>query len=390
MRAPVLRGQIDRVGRAQHPIFARRHRLERLKAVRALLPHILVGIHAARNVDDSGRHILRFKNIQRAQNRLLPRAVAVIAHPHLGRIALEQARLLLGERRAQRRHNARNALLAQRHHVHIALDQNQPLQPALLARHVEGVQSLPLVEHRRVRCVEVFGIAVAHDAPAEAQHLALRVDDGKHRAVAEHVVAAAVLLARKAGLLELLERKALPGQMARERVPALRRGAKSEAAYARVVQPAFVQIAQRLRALRRPDRGVIKARRLEIGLVDAFPERAHFVAVAAVADAFGQLHVRPLGQHPDGVHELHALDVHHKIDDRAALMAAEAVIHLRFAVHAEGRRLFPVEGTASPEPAPFLLQLDIIRHHVHNIDAPSQLVQPDVRKPGTHLPPPVL
>ena len=59
----------------------------------------------------------------------------------------------------------------------------------------------------------------------------------------EHIVAAAVLFARKTGLPDLLEGKALPGQMPCERVPALRRGAQPEAAYARVVQPAPVQIA---------------------------------------------------------------------------------------------------------------------------------------------------
>ena len=57
----------------------------------------------------------------------------------------------------------------ERDHVHIAFDDDQPLGGAAGGRGaVDVVECAALVEERRVGGVEVFGLAVAEDAPAEA------------------------------------------------------------------------------------------------------------------------------------------------------------------------------------------------------------------------------
>ena len=85
------------------------------------------------------------------------------------------------------------------------------------------------------------------------------------------------------------------------------------------------------------------------------------------------------------VHELHALHLHHEMDGRAALMTAEAVIKLRFTVHAERRRLLVVEGAAAPETPSLLLQRHIFRNDLLKTRTGPKLVQPCIRKSYGHL-----
>ena len=164
-------------------------------------------------------------------------------------------------------------------------------------------------------------------------------------------------------------------------VPAVRRGAQAEPTDAHIVQSPAVQVGQRLRALAPPEHGVIVPGRLDIGRVQPLAQRPGLIGVRLLR-ALGQGQMCPLGEQVHRVQELHPLDLHHERDDASALVAAEAVKGLRFAVHAEGGGLFAVERTQAPEPAALLLQDNIVGYHVHDVDAASQLVKPRVRYPS--------
>ena len=91
--------------------------------------------------------------------------------------------------------------------VHIAFDHDQPLGGAARgAGAVDVVERAALVEERGVGRVEIFGLAVAEDAPAEGDDPAARVADRDHQAAAEAVVAVAAFfgLDQHAGLDELV------------------------------------------------------------------------------------------------------------------------------------------------------------------------------------------
>lgn len=251
-----------------------------------------------------------------------------------------------------------------------------------LARKVQRVEPLTLVEHRRVRRIEILRLRVAHRAPAKAQHLSLRVDDGKDGAPAEHIVRAAVPLHREPRAPQKFRVKALFAQMADQRVPAARRGPKPEAADVRIVQSAPVEVIERLRALFRPQERMKISGCRDVRLVDAFLFlRAERSLLAALAAALGQRQMRALRQILHGLLKFHALHFHDEIQRGSALVAAETIVELRFGVHRKGRRLFIVEGATAPEAAALLLERDVFGHELFQIDPRAQLIQKRIRKP---------
>ena len=83
-------------------------------------------------------------------------------------------------------------MLRQGHHVHVAFHHQHPARLAnRLARLVQAIQLLTFFEQGSFRRIEVFGLALPQHAAAETDHRAALVEDGKHDAVAEAVVALA-------------------------------------------------------------------------------------------------------------------------------------------------------------------------------------------------------
>ena len=68
--------------------------------------------------------------------------------------------------------------------IHISFAEDEPLSAEVL-RVIEGEEVLALLVRRSVVRVEVFRLAVVHDAPAEGYDRARRVDYREHHAVAE-------------------------------------------------------------------------------------------------------------------------------------------------------------------------------------------------------------
>ena len=112
--------------------------------------------------------------------------------------------VLLGQRRAQRGRHAFHPKLGQGHHVHVPLHQNDPGKASGLPEQIGRKNGVALVEGRRIGGVEVLGHRIAHGASAEAQDVAVGVDDGKHGAVSEHVEGASLAPQHQPGLDKLL------------------------------------------------------------------------------------------------------------------------------------------------------------------------------------------
>ena len=145
-----------------------------------------VGVEPAGEANDLGLHPLGLKNVERAQNGVLAGVIAVVSDVYKRHIALHQAGLLGRERRAQRGHRAHNARLREADDIHVPFYQHQTARAAP-PQAVEPVKVIALVEHRRVRRVEVLGLFVAHGPAAKANDLLIGADDGKHHPAAEHV-----------------------------------------------------------------------------------------------------------------------------------------------------------------------------------------------------------
>src|SRR5207237_6160762 len=100
---------------------------------------------------------------------------------------------------------------------------------------VEPIELAALLEERRLGRIEVLGLAFADDAAAESDHVAARVEDRKHDALAKAVVTARLLLRALGGLaiddepgvLELARR--IVGEHRREVLPSLGRVADAVA-----------------------------------------------------------------------------------------------------------------------------------------------------------------
>jgi hypothetical protein len=106
-----------------------------------------------------------------------------------------------GQRRPHRRHRLLDPGLVQREDVEVPLDDDRGAGPPDgVERGVQAVERLLLVEQRRLGRVDVLAVldlGIQH-AAAEADHALLPIDHRQHHAVAEKVVAAALVDADEA------------------------------------------------------------------------------------------------------------------------------------------------------------------------------------------------
>ena len=120
----------------------------------------------------------------------LPGIVAVEAEDRRRIEAPQPLELRFGQCGAVGRDDFGNAGAVERDHVHIAFDHDQPPGSAAgRAGAVEIVERAALVEEDGLRRVQIFWLARAEDAAAEADHAAARIADRDHQPPAEAVVA---------------------------------------------------------------------------------------------------------------------------------------------------------------------------------------------------------
>ena len=234
----------------------------------------------------------------------------------------DDARLLLGQRGAERGDRAVEPRLMQGDNIHIALGQNKIAALCRLGK-VERKQVAALVEDRRLGRIEVLGLGVVQHAPAKRDHVAAHIDDWEHHAVTEPVVNTPLFAAAdKARVHQLVARVALGDHCVHERMERIRRIAKAEPIHRAAGQAAADKILLRRAVFRLPQGIIEKPRRI-------LTERVQPLAVArrlAVGLALlGHLHARARGEEAHRVREFQPLGLHHKGDHAAARAAAEAV-----------------------------------------------------------------
>ena len=182
-----------------------------------------------------------------------PAAVAVEAQDRLGRHAPQQPDLVLGQRRAERRHGLREARLGQGDDVHVAFDDDRSGPCRAPRRGRRGrCKDAALMEERRLRRVQVFGGGIRiQRPPAEGDDAALEIADRKHDAMPEPVVGDGDVVARDqhARGHHVGCREAGFGQVLLQRRPAVGRVAQAEAGDGLgASSPRSVEVAARLRA----------------------------------------------------------------------------------------------------------------------------------------------
>ena len=168
--------------------------------------------------------------------------VAVEAEHRLGRDLPQRLQLLGRQRGAERRHRAGEAGLVQGDDIHVALDHHhRAAAEGPLPRQVEAVEAAALGEQLGLRAVDVFRLAVAEDAAAEADGPAAPVADREDHPVEEHVDHAGLRPVRVARLHqpggdELLGRDPLALEVGGQRPAALAGPAQAEAGDGRLAQ----------------------------------------------------------------------------------------------------------------------------------------------------------
>lgn len=170
---------------------------------------------------------------QCAPGGLAPGLVAVKTEQHAGHHAEQALEVLFAGGGAKGGHGIAQALLGQGNDVHVALDDDDLVEVAVvLARLVQPVQLLPLVENRGFRGVQVLGLVVAEHPATEGDDAPAAVTYREHHPVAEAVVALAALgvLDQQAGIDHHLLLQGVGTQVLEQVVPAGRGKAQAEVA----------------------------------------------------------------------------------------------------------------------------------------------------------------
>ncbi len=115
------------------------------------------------------------------------------------------------------------ALLGQGDYIHVALDHHYFVEIAVcLASLIKAVEFLAFVKDRGFRRVQVLWLVVAQHPAAKGDHPSATVADREHHAVAEAVVAFAVLgvLDQQAGVDQSFLLQCVAAEMLHQVVPA--------------------------------------------------------------------------------------------------------------------------------------------------------------------------
>ena len=214
------------------------------------------------------------------------------------------------------------------------------------------------MEQGRFRAVEIFGLALAEDATAEADRAATALGNGEHHPVAKAVVRAALAFFgadQQAGFDEKILGKAGAGELCLQAAAALWRKAQTETGHRRFLEATTAQVRQRRLALGQPQALLIPRGRRR----DRF-----FETVAPPLDGLrfrrrvGQAEPGLGSECTNGLDEAQVLRLHDEIEYRAVLAAAEAVVESLLVVDGERRRFFLMKRAQAEKFPPVPLESD--------------------------------
>ena len=331
--------------------------------------------HTAGQAQDFDGKFGVVQNLQCALGSQLTGIIVIVAQHQLLGVAAEESRLLHRQRRAHRGHRVVEAGLMQRHHVQVALAEDDVGALGLFGQ-IQAVQHAALTVCKCFGGVHILGLGLVQHAAAKAHHIAAHVDNGQHQTVAELVIEAAVFIFHhQACADELRLGKALLGHGREQRIPTVGRGTHTEAHGHGAGDLAAVEIGTHGGALLALQHLVVEPRG---GLVQLQHTAAQLLR--AVAVILGDGHIDALGQKTDGIGIGEVFDLHHEVDDAAALLAAEAVVDLLVGRDGEGAGLFIVEGAQTKEVGTLARKRNVAAYHIGDIIAGDQLVQKVLRK----------
>ncbi len=276
-----------------------------------------------------------------------PRFVAVQANDRFGRERPQEQNLLLGQRGAERGDDIPDPRLMHLDRVHVALDhRDRALGTHRGDRVGQAVKGSALVKKRRFGGVEILGLAVAENPPAEGDDLAPAVLNRKHDPAAEAIVRISFIgFDQQPGFDQAVLAKVVAHQRGLERVAPVGRVAETELGDGFVRESPAAQVFERRASLGHAQRALEeRARHAEGGDQRA----ARFVAGARFRVALGQRHSRLVGQPLDRFRERQSLGFHDEIENAAVLAAAEAMVETLVLVDGKRGRLFLVKR-AEPE-----------------------------------------
>ena len=161
--------------------------LERLgKGLCAEFPDVFVRVLGAGKLQHPHRKAYFSEELYGFVGRPLPRLVAVVIEHHLLGVPRQKAGVFGRDGRAQRGHRVFKPRRLDGDGIHISLAQDH-LFGAGLPGKIQPEEHAALFKTGRIGGVEVFGLGIVHDPPAESHNVPRRVNDRKHHAVAEKV-----------------------------------------------------------------------------------------------------------------------------------------------------------------------------------------------------------
>ena len=327
---------------------------------------VTVGQHHAAQV-----HRILLDKLNRTASSLLTGGIAVKhIHDALGKTS-ERLDVMLRERGAQRSDNVFNPRLPTGDAVGISLHHDGGiLRDDKLLSPVKAVEVSLFMEHARLGGVEVFRLAVAHNAPAKGDVMTLLIKNGKHHAIVKTVGKLPTPTAHgHVGVDHLLRGKARLRQMRHQRV-ATRRKAQAVAAADVAAHTAAGEILARTAVLTAHEHDVVELCRLGAQVIDA----SALGAALAIGAGIVQLNAGTVGQVANRLGEAQVLALHDVGEDVAALATAKAVPHLRSRDNVKRRGLFAMEGTAAPKLMAAGLELNRFLHDGNQIGRSAYLV----------------
>ncbi len=200
--------------------------------------------------------------------------------------------------------------------------------------------------------------------------MTLLVKNGEHHAVVKTVgKLPAPTTHGNIGVDHLLRGKTRLRQMRHQRITT-RCKAQAVAAADIAAHTATGKVLARTAVLTAHEHGVVELGGLGAQIIDAGTLGAALAAISGIV----QLNTRAIGQVTDRLGKAQVLALHDIGEDVAALAATKAMPHLRGGDNVEGRRLFAMEGAASPKLMAAGLELNRFLHDGNQVGRSAYLV----------------
>ena len=249
---------------------------------------------------------------------------------------------------------------------------------------MQTVKLAALVKQRRLRRVEVLGLALVQHASTETDQPAAMVVDWKHHPITEAVVeAAAVFLHQQAGPQQCFTNTVIRPHSLQQRIPTVWRETQTKIGSDFARESAALQVINGLLGL-----GMLAqhAPVEEVGQAETVEQRGADVRLVVRSKGCALRHLDPgaLRQVAHRLGETHVLIIHEKANGAAMHAAAKAMEKLLVLADGERGGFFLVEGAIGLVVLAGLFERHARVDHVHDVDSRQQIVNELLRDFARH------